>query len=119
MSYTMTRHWYALDRQQDVSDISSTRRVAYALVVQGVGVIMLWDTTFTVDYVERHSGGVEILPDLAMLRKIHCYDGKTLLTPLDEDPEGRARAIDLLDLAVNRMETMLVVLSGQYREEPA
>lgn len=85
-------HWYALDRDTDVSGLSGTGRVASLLHVPGKGALQLWDTTFS----GRHSMGVEWLPDLAMVEEIHCHNGATRLTSLAEDWGARMHGRELL-----------------------
>lgn len=105
--------YYALDRDTDVSGISGTGRVAYAIVLPQGDVLMMWDTEFEVDGQRRPSHGVEWLPDLDMLRTIHCYGGRTRLTPLDgEDPEGLRRLVDLLIDVQPRFTAAAIALTG-------
>lgn len=96
--------WFALDRDTDMSGISGTGRVAYAYLLDS-GVLMLWDTVSVA--LDKNTGGIEWLPDLAMLAAIHCYGGKTRLTQLDrpdeEDWRAVARAEELLRAAFTRL----------------
>jgi hypothetical protein len=80
------RYW-ALDRDHDASGVSGTGRVAYAIELVS-GVLLLWDA----------GGGhtVDWRPSMAALRAIHGHGGATRLTPLDDDPAARQRAIELL-----------------------
>jgi hypothetical protein len=114
---TPIRTWYALDRIEDVSKVSGTGRVAYVLPITGAGVVTVWDTSFVdEDGVQRHSRGSEYLPDLAMFRTIHCYGGRSLLTPLDPvDEAAIAQAERLLADACSRWDIVLLVLAGQRK----
>ncbi len=110
--------WYALDRMVDLSGVSGTGRVAYALVLEH-GVIIVWDTTFVDPQTgeEKHSQGVEWLPSLALLDRIHCYGGKTRLTRLDspraEDWAGVLRAEQLLRAALPRLAAVCAELNEE------
>lgn len=107
--------WYALDRVTDVSGVSGTGRVAYATVLTN-DVIVLWDTTFVDPETgeEKHSRGVELLPTLALLEQIHCHEGKTTLTPLNQAPtedwEAVLHAEELLHAALPRLAAVCAEL---------
>jgi hypothetical protein len=85
----LIRSWWALDRDADVSGVSGTGRVAYALDLPGFGTLVLWDTRWkTVDFRES----------LAQVAEISGHGGATRLTPLDPDADAAA---------IERARTML------------
>jgi hypothetical protein len=101
--------YYALDRDTDVSGVSDTGRVAYALDF-GKGVLLVWDTQWaTVDWRR----------DMATLEQIHGHGGLTRVTPLtgDEGADGRARADELLR-AVHQQAAATFAIADVYLDEP-
>lgn len=110
----MSLRWYALDRDIDMSGISGTGRVAYALHLPSGRVLVLWDTEFD----GEHSEGFEWLPNLRMLRQIHTYGGKTRLSPLDEEAprNDTIKARALLDDAVHNLRDSLAELESLNKE---
>ncbi len=82
----MAVRFWALDRDEDVSGISGSGRIAYAIQL-ATGVLLVWDTDWvTVDW----------RPDMATLEAIHGHGGATRIVPLDEDVAARAHALRLL-----------------------
>lgn len=98
-----TGEWYALDRDTDVSGVSGLGRVASLLYVPGRGALSLWDTEFA----GRPSMGVGWLPDLAMVEQVHCHNGATRLTSLDDDQAARMHGRDLLGAAAFNLTQFL------------
>lgn len=90
--YTHEVHtrFYALDRDEDISGISGSGRIAYAIDIAGEhGVLLVWDTNWvTVDW----------RPDMTVLEAIHGHNGATRITPLEPGVDEAAieRARDLL-----------------------
>lgn len=80
------RFW-ALDRDDDVSGVSGTGRKAYVIeAVDYPGCLLVWDTDWvTVDW----------RPSMEVLTAIHGHGGRTRFTALDDDVEGRERALTL------------------------
>jgi hypothetical protein len=96
------RSWWALDRDADVSGVSGTGRVAYALDLPGFGALVLWDTKWkTIDFRES----------LENVAEISGHGGSTRLTPLDPhaDADAIERARTLLADVGQRAYTTLAV----------
>jgi hypothetical protein len=104
---TGTHRYYSLERDTDLGGMSGTGTVAYAIELEGDGVLMLWDTSFAVESEERHSHGVEWLPSLAMLTHIHGHEGATRVEPI-VDPVKQQRAEVLLRDAVVALSAVMM-----------
>jgi hypothetical protein len=96
------RYW-AVDRLQDVSGVSGSGRVAYALeFAQPQGVLLVWDTLMatTVDW----------RPDMKTLVAIHGHNGATEFTDLSGEENSAVRAyVDGLLMSV--LASALVTMS--------
>ena len=66
---------YALDRDEDMTGVSGTGRVGYALEY-APGVIVLWD---------REPATLSWFPSLDAVKEVHCHHGHTVLTKLDDE----------------------------------
>lgn len=89
--------FYAVDRDTDVSGVSGTGRVAYAIEFP-TGVTLVWDGKYrTVDFRDT----------IEQLRELHGHVGATRVTPLDrpEDEPARQRARELLAAKVSAVVT--------------
>lgn len=78
--------YYALHRDVDVSAVSGTGLVAYAIELS-TGVLLVWDTEWvTCDW----------RPNMTVLNDIHGHNGATRVEKVDSDSPEAARAHDLL-----------------------
>ena len=68
MSTNVSLNWFALDRQEDVTGISGTGIIAFALVLEH-GVLVFWDTGFQT---------MSWYPDMETVLNIHGHDGRTV-----------------------------------------
>lgn len=98
----LIRSWWALDRDADVSGVSGTGRVAYALDLPGFGALVFWDSRWkTVDFRES----------LEQVAEISGHGGATRLTKLEPEADADAieRARTLLADVGHRAYTTLAV----------
>lgn len=78
--------YHALRRDVDVSGVSGTGTVAYAIEM-ATGVLLVWDTEWvTLDW----------RPNMTVLNDIHGHNGQTRIDQVDRDSPEAARAHDLL-----------------------
>lgn len=95
--------FYALDRDADISGISGTGRVAYA-IESPQGVALVWDGQYrTADWRES----------IEQLGALHGHVGATRVTPLDrpEDEPARQRARELLASRAAKVMATFAVLT--------
>lgn len=101
--------YYAVDRDEDVSQVSGTGRIAYAIELADydVGVLLVWDTKWTT---------VDWRPSMAVLEEIHGHNGSTRITPLTPaaDQLDIDRALRLLD-RVHTKANGALALAGLLR----
>ena len=74
--------YYALDRDVDLSGVSSTGRVAY-VIASPTGVVVVWNGEW---------GTLDWRPTMAAVEAIHGHNGATRITPLADQPDERDRA---------------------------
>lgn len=78
--------YHALHRDLDISKVSGTGLVAYAIELS-TGVLLVWDTDWvTCDW----------RPNMIVLNEIHGHNGATRVEKVDRDSPEAARAHELL-----------------------
>lgn len=92
--------FFALDRDVDVSGVSSSGRVAYAIQLPA-GVLLVWDTFATTGIPATG----DWRPNMRAVDLIHGHGGKTRITPLDNDCPAQQRAVELFRLVAGPMVT--------------
>lgn len=104
---------YVLRRHDDVSGISGTGPIAYALDLGDDGVLQMWDTHVGENR-DIPTHGLEWLPGMTMVERIHGHNGATTIESVVGGLES-TRLEHLLALAVPRLARVVARLGGIAR----